>query len=412
MKAFKLSLLLFLGSSTFLAANENNASLDSYISTYKQEAFSYDYEKNEAESSKLRDSWIAPININYSLSRSKPYEKEQQNENAAIKMDQPIFQSGGIYYGIKFANASKRYSDYSIDVAKRKMIKDAVALLMQIKQTSLKIQKQNLLIENSDINLKQKQEEYLSGQLDSGFLDNAIIQKNIVTQTLYDIQTAKEKLITQFHTLSDLDYKTAHIPHLEFITQEDFIKHNIVLKKTGAEVVKNRYAKDVRVAKYLPKVSFTAGYNWSKSSGQQFYAGGQLFDSSNELNYYDYGLRASIPLDINTFRDIESAKVDYLKSQVVKKDKERELQALFEQVMHNIDNVDKKIALSNENKKLYSKLLRDTKELYAAGYKTEYDVSTLQNSLEIQDLDTKIYEIDKQLELLTLYEMYVNGGKE
>jgi len=409
MKAFKLSLLLFLGSSLF--ANENNASLDAYISKYKQSEFGYDYEKNEAESSKLRDSWIAPININYSISRSKPYEKEQQNENAAIKMDQPIFQSGGIYYGIKFANASKRYSDYSIDVAKRKMIKDAVALLMQIKQTSLKIEKQNLLIENSEINLKQKQEEYLSGQLDSGFLDNAIIQKNIVIQTLYDIQTAKEKLISQFHTLSDLDYKTAHIPHLEFITQTDFIKHNIVLKKTDAEVVKNRYAKDVRIAKYLPKVSFTAGYNWSKSSGQQFYAGGQLFDSSNELNYYDYGLRASIPLDINTFRDIESAKVDYLKSQVVKKDKERELQALFEQVMHNIANVDKKIALSNENKKLYAKLLRDTKELYEAGYKTEYDVNTLKNSLAIQDLDTKIYEIDKQLELLTLYEMYVNGGE-
>jgi len=411
MKALKLSLLLFLSSSTFVSADENNATLESYISTYKNEAFSYDYEKNKAESSKLRDSWIAPININYSLSRSKPYEKEQQNESAAIKMDQPIFQSGGIYYGIKFANASKRYSDYSIDVAKRKMIKDTIALLMQIKQTALKEKKQALLIENSDINLKQKQEEYLSGQLDSGFLDNAIIQKNIVTQTLYDIQTAKEKLISQFHTLSDLDYKTAHIPHLEFITQKDFIKHNIILKKTDAAVMKNRYAKDVRIAKYLPRVSITAGYNWSKSGGQQFYAGGQLFDSSNELNYYDYGLRATMPIDINTFRDIESAKVDYLKSQVVKKDKERELQALFEQVMHNIDNVDKKIALSYENKKLYSKLLRDTKELYAAGYKTEYDVNTLQNSLAIQNLDTKIYEIDKQLELLTLYEMYVNNGE-
>ncbi len=412
MKALKLSVLLFLSFSTFVGANENNASLDSYLSTYKQEAFSYDYEKNEAESSKLRDSWIAPININYSLSRSKPYDKEQQNENAAIKMDQPIFQSGGIYYGVKFANASKRYSDYSIDVAKRKMIKDAVALLMQIKQTALKEKKQVLLIENSDINLKQKQEEYLSGQLDSGFLDNAIIQKNIVTQTLYDIQTAKEKLITQFHTLSDLDYKTAHIPHLEFITQKDFIKHNIVLKKTGAEVLKNRYAKDVRIAKYLPKVSFTAGYNWQKTKGQQFFIYGRPQNiGANELHFYDYGLRASIPLDINTFRDIESAKVDYLKSKIVKKDKERELQALFEQVMHNIDNVDKKIALSYENKKLYTKLLRDTKELYGAGYKTEYDVNTLQNSLAIQNLDTKIYEIDKQLELLTLYEMYVDGGE-
>jgi outer membrane protein TolC len=410
MKALKLSLLLFLGSSS-LVANENNATLDSYISQYKQSEFQYDYRKNEAESLKLRDSWIAPINLNYSFSRSKPYEKEQQNESAAIKMDQPIFQSGGIYYGIKFAKASKLYSDYTIDVAKRKMIKDAVMLLMQIKQSDLKIQKQELLIKNSEINLAQKKEEYLSGQLDSGFLDNAIIQRNIVIQTLYDIETAKEKLVTQFQSLSDLNYKTATIPHLEYLTPEEFLQHNIVLKQKESEIQKNRYAKDVRVAKYLPRVNITAGYNWSKSDGQQIYAGGQLFDSSKEMSYYDYGFHVNVPLDVNTFRDIESAKVDYLKSQVVRKDKQRELQALFMQVMHNIENFDKKIAFSNENKKLYAKLLDDTKELYSAGYKTEYDVNTLKNSLHIQDVDTKIYQIDKQLELLNLYEMYVNSGE-
>jgi len=409
MKALKLSLLLFLGSN--LLASENNATLDAYISKYKQSEFEYDYRKNEAESLKLRDSWIAPINLNYSYSRSKPYDTEQQNESAAIKMDQPIFQSGGIYYGVKFAKASKLYSDYTIDVAKRKMIKDAVMLLMQIKQSGLKIQKQELLIQNSEINLAQKKEEYLSGQLDSGFLDNAIIQRNLVIQTLYDIETAKEKLVTQFQSLSDLDYKTAHIPHLEYLTSDEFLQHNIVLKQKGSEVEKNKYAKNVRVAKYLPRVSITAGYNWSKSSGQQIYAGGKLFDSSTELNYYDYGFHVNMPLDVNTFRDIESAKVDYLKSQVLKEDKQRELQALFKQVMHNIENFDKKIAFSNENKKLYAKLLADTKELYSAGYKTQYDVDTLKNSLEIQDIDTKIYMIDKQLELLNLYEMYVNSGE-
>ena len=42
-------------------------------------------------------------------------------------MDQPVFQSGGIYYGIKYAEASRIYSDYSIDVAKRKLVKDAIS---------------------------------------------------------------------------------------------------------------------------------------------------------------------------------------------------------------------------------------------------------------------------------------------
>jgi len=405
MQASKLSLTLSLLCSTFLQAQENNSSLDSYISGLKQKEFEYDYRKNEAESSKLRDSWIAPLHLNYSYSKSKPYEDELTNQSAAIKIDQPIFQSGGIYYGIKFAEASKLYSDYSIDVAKRKMIKSAISILMQIKQRELKIKAQKLQIENSEINLEQKKEQYLSGQLDSGFLDNAIIQRNIVRSSLYDIETAKERLINQFATLSDLDYRTAGIPHLEFITEDEFLKHNIVLKQNRAQIVKDNYFHSVTVAKYLPKVSFVAGYNWSKSE-QQF---SDTVGFNNDLNYYDYGVRVTVPLDINTFRDIESIKLDYLKSKTLNEDKRRELQALFIQVFQNIENYDKKIALSNENIELYTKLLADTKKLFNAGYKTEYDVNTLKNSLTIQNIDTEVYEIDKQMELLNLYEMYINN---
>ncbi len=406
MKVLKLLTPLCLTFSTLTFANEKSATLDSYISTLKKEQFRYDYEKNEAESSKLRDSWIAPLQLRYSYSRSKPFSDELQNQQAAIRMDQPIFQSGGIYYAIKFANASKLYSDYSIDVAKRKMIKETIALLMQIKQSVLREKAQKLQIKNAEINLEQKKEQYLNGQLDSGFLDNAIIQRNIVIEALYNIETAKEKLISKFQTLSDLDYKQAKIPHLELIKSEDFIKHNILLKQKNAAIEKNRYLTDVTTAKYLPRVNITAGYSWAKAD-QQFDPNFQIF--SNEYHFYDYGARVSMPLDINVFRDIESARVDFLKSQVISQDAKRELSALFEQVMHNIKNYDKKIALAKENIDIYTKLLDDTKKLFKAGYKTEYDLNTLENSLAIGHIDTQIYEIDKQLELLNLYEMYVNS---
>ena len=411
MKALKLLILLCLSFSTLLFASENNASLDRFISSYKKLQFQYDYEKNDAESSKLRDSWIAPLQLNYSYKKSNPYNRKQTSQNAAIQMNQPIFQSGGIYYGIKFANASKNYTKYSVAVAKRKMIKDTVSILMQIKQTELKIKKQKLQIKNSKINLKQKKEEYFSGQLDSGFLDDAIIQKNVAVSALYDIETAKEKLVSSFHALSDLNYKKVAIPHLALLTNKEFLAHNLVLNKNEAEIQKNKYNKNVTLAKYLPKVNLTAGYNWNLTTNQAFQVGNTVVSNSNELAYYDYGISVSIPIDINTFRDIESAKIDYLKAKVVQKDKQRELNSLYEQVMHNIKKFDKKIALSNENIELYSKLLSDTKKLFTAGYKTEFDVKTLENSLKIQNIDTKIYEIDKQLELLSLYEMYANSGE-
>ncbi len=402
MKVLKLSTLLCLAFSSLVFANDNNTTLNSYLSNLKRKQFEYDNSKNEVDSSKLRDSWIAPLKLNYSYSRSKPFTRELTSQSAAIRIDQPIFESGGIYYGIKFANASRLYSHYTIEVAKRKMIKDTISILMQIKQTALKIEVQKLQIKKSEINLTQKKEQYLNGQLDSGFLDNAIIQRNKVIQALYDIETRKEKLLNQFSALSDLDVKTARIPYLELIDQEEFLTHNIVLKQKNAEIKKSEYKKDVTAVKYLPKISFTAGYSWNKS--QQQFSTTALF--TKNIKYYDYGIRINMPIDLNTFRDIESAKIDFLKSQVIIKDKQREFKALFKQVMQNINNFKKKKNLSLENKGIYTKILKETRKLFKAGYKTDYDVSLLENSVAISSINYEIFEIDEQLELLTLYEMY------
>ena len=149
------------------AAEVNVAPLDSYLSDFKRQEFGYDYQKVEAQSSMLRDSWIQPIRIRYNYSKSNPYDSEQTIQNAAIVLDQPIFQSGGIYFAIKYADAMRKYSNYSVDVAKRKLIKDAISLLMEIKKSKLSIEKQQLLIENATINFEQKEE--LSQRCQSSF---------------------------------------------------------------------------------------------------------------------------------------------------------------------------------------------------------------------------------------------------
>jgi len=87
----------------------------------------------------------------------------------------------------------------------------------------------------------------------------------------------------------------------------------------------------VTMAKYLPKVNLVAGYNWDKSD--------TIFQfGANEKDYYNFGFKANLPLDINSFRDMESSKVDYMKSKLVVEDRKRELRAIYEQVMQNIEN--------------------------------------------------------------------------
>ena len=407
MKGLTLLISLYLVCSSSVYGDKNLA-LDEYISQNKQHQFKYDYTKNKAQYKLLRDSWIAPLNLSYSYIRSNPSDDVQTNQSAAIKMDQPIFQSGGIYFGIKYANALKKYSDFSVDMAKRKITKATISLLMQIKKTELNIKRQKLQIRNADINLIQKKEQYLNGQLDSGFLDKAIIERNSVIQRLYDIQTAKERLVTNFATFSDLNYADAKIPHLELLTKKEFLNHNVALKISKSSIEKERYSKYMTYSKYLPRVSLIAGYNWNKSENVFVQVANQKVDSSSEVDYYNYGFRISMPININTFDDIEQSRVVYLKSKLQENEQKVQVAALFEQVIQNIQNLEQKKVLSLENIELYSKLLEDTKVLHQAGYKTSYDVELLQNSADISQLDAKIFEIDKQLELLNLYEMYID----
>ena len=167
-------------------ATEAESGLEQYLSSLKRKQIELDFAKVDNESSKLRDSWIQPIQIQYNLSRQNIFNEldapETESQNAAIVVNQPIFKFGGIYFGIKFASANRKYSNYSVEQQKRALIKQAVELLMQIKQSEMSIAKQQLQIANSQINLEQKQEQFLNGQLDSGFLNNAVIERNVVIQ--------------------------------------------------------------------------------------------------------------------------------------------------------------------------------------------------------------------------------------
>ena len=385
-----------------LFAQEHNASLQGYLSELKEEQFALEQRRIDAQSSSLRDSWIQPIRLRYSYTKSDPYGSDQTAKNAAITIDQPIFKSGGIYYGIKYAEASRSNAGDTLEQQRRALIREAVSLLMQIRQSDLRIAKQELVIANAAINLEQKRELYLNGQIDSGFLNSAMIEANVATQALFDMQTAKERLVSRFHTLSDLDPGTAPIPTLSLVEEEPFLTRNIDLRRMESEAEMQRYGESVAYAKYLPQLNLVAGYNRDESEGMLL--GGSFALPDTKTEYYNYGLKLTMPLDINSISDVEAARVARLKSQILLDDTKREQRALYEQVSQNLKNYDRKIALAVSNRELYGELLRETQELHAAGYKTEFDVQNLENSVSIQELDTRIFELEKQRELLNLYE--------
>ncbi|MDY0117904.1 MAG: TolC family protein [Sulfurimonadaceae bacterium] len=405
MKALKLLIVPFL---LCRLHAEESPSLESFISTNKQELFRLEAKKVESSSNMLRDSWIAPIMLQYSHGVSEAYDNKSTTKKTLIAIDQPIFQSGGIYFGIKFAEASRRYGNYSTDVAKRKLIKEALSLLTQIRQNDLKNKKQKLLIQNALINLEFKREQYLSGQLDSTFLDDAIIEQNRAKLALLDIETQEQRLFSQLKVISDVEYETVVLPHIKLIDKKEFLQNNLLYNQAKSQSQKNYYEKNMSYSKYLPQISLNAAYNWDRIDNMNF--GGQSLGGPKErtTNYATYGFKISVPININTLDDIETTRIEYLKSKIEVQDKQKEIEAMYEQVMQNIELFEKKIILSKENQEIYEKLLKDTQELFNAGYKTHYDVDLLRNSFLVQKLDVAILEYDKQLELLTLYEMVAN----
>jgi len=180
-----------------------------------------------------------------------------------------------------------------------------------------------------------------------------------------------------------------------------------VLKLYDTQKRRNYYAKSGTVAKYLPNLSVQASYNRDELINPSF--AGQPVRSRGATNYYRYGFNISMPFDFNIFRDIESSKIDYLKAGLLIEDKKKELLSLYEQVTQNLKKISHKIVLAKENFEIYKKILDDTQKLYKAGYKTESDVRLLQNSKDMALIDIKVFKLDQQLELLNLYEYYIDG---
>jgi hypothetical protein len=65
--------------------------------------------------------------------------------------------------------------------------------------------------------------------------------------------------------------------------------------------------------------------------------------------------------------------------------------------------LESKLSLTKENIVVYNDLLSQNKELAGVGIKTQDDVQVIQNSRDSELLNMKIFEIDKQLELLEIY---------
>jgi outer membrane protein TolC len=388
---FKLSLvtIVLVASSSFAAQSDK---LDeSILSKKRLEIFDLSKEQIEENSSKLKKDWINPVNYTY----SKVYGDKYDTEKSLISVDQPIFKTGGIYKAIKYANAQRLYSHLDLDLQKKAMIKDTTTILFNIHKLQLQIKKQELLVKNGEIDIQRKKEQVLNGFADTSLLDNAILDTNTSRNALADLVYQKEELINEFGTYASGDYESFTLPKFSILDKENFLKDNLTLKRAKADISSKKDFSWMTISKYLPTVSATFDYAKYHSSNNP------TINTDDDVQ--NYGIKITMPLDTRTFNDIQSTRIDYLKAKLDFDNQILEQENYFKSKLSKIKMIDSKIAIAKNDYVLYSSLLDVVVEEKEAELKTQSDVDTLLNSKKIRELDLKIYNIDKQIELLDIY---------
>lgn len=352
----------------------------------------YSYEKIKQDSSKLKTDWINSLTYTYSQLDGDTTSKNQERKSI-ISISQPIFKSGGIYSSIKYASAINKLNTISITLEEKELIKNTTTILFNIHKTNLLIEKQKLILSNSLIDIEQKRENVLNGLLDISFLNNAMLEHNKQKELLLELEFQLESLTNNFQNFTAKTPENFNLPILKLFNSYSYLENNIYIKQSKSNSETKEHLKGMVRSKYLPTLN--ANYNYTENH-----------TTNNNSN--TYGFNVVIPLNFGLFNDISSSKIDFLKSKYQETVTARTEKNFLKTSLAKINMLDKKIELTKQNIKSFEKLLVQMQELKIAGLKTKNDVLILQNSKLAETLNTKIFSIDRQLELLELYSRVEN----
>ncbi len=367
--------------------------LQNYLTNEKNLIFDFQQEKNQLQTDMLHDSWISPITLSYQENwTTQPLSGTQSSSAFSIGIDQPIFKSGGIYYAIKYSKVLGDLNAHEIATKKRQLIGQAIEILYGIKKAKLQHQKLRLMVRNDNIDIRTKQESYDAGILDSSFLDQAILKRNQDESQMLDIELTLATLRNSFKLLSRKNPDRLKTPSLKLISLNNYKNNNLSLTSKRLITLEKEYSSKMTWAKYLPTISVNARYT---NTDQE--------SPTMDDDYSTYGFKISMPLNINTFKDIESSRVSYMQSVTELQDSRRTAGIEYAVARQSIHIINKRIALAKKDESLYRSLYNRTKDLVKAGEKTNQDTQTMLNSLKIKKLDRQIFAIDKQQKLLSLY---------
>jgi outer membrane protein TolC len=315
-----------------------------------------------------------------------------------VSVDQPIFKSGGIWSAIKYAKAQGKANVLEIELQKRQLILQALTLLYTLEKSKYQIEKLEFLLQNDDLDIQIQKESYAEGLTNRTLYDQALLKRNSDYISKLDLELSIVKLKNDFTLLSDKDPNSFTLPIFGMIDQAHYMQEQIELKRDALRIEEKKHNKNMTLTKYLPEISLTGRFTNEDLN--------PLFSSPNssiKQRYFNYGFKVTLPLSINSLRDIQSSKIEYLNAQITLNEKKKSLANNFKLVSKRLEIIEKKIALSKDDAMHYQSMLLTAQDMEAIGDRTSLDTQIVSTNLKVRELDQEIYKVDVQLELLGLY---------
>lgn len=354
--------------------------------------------QNETEYEKLRTNWIAPVNLNGTYSHDKSASSGNQSDLKKISasVSQDIFRSGGIAYAIAFANANRKSRDIELQQLIAGLNQQLFTAMLNYRKNSYGLEQSSMRLRNKEIEIFLKRQQYEAGKADITQLNNALMDQSSELKNQASLRYLIAQQRYEIAKISDLNPDKVPIPEFMLIEKDEFMSNRFDLRYAQSQALAANESYGVTKSGYLPTLSFNAS------------AGYQDFDPKETLGgyhgtFYGTGLSLNIPLTYNSSYAIEEAKAIQLKQSASVADKRREVEASYQQSLELIDSYRKYIAITSKNLSLYDELIAATKAGVDAGYKTGYDLQTLQNTKTIDEFEIKINEINIQIELAKIY---------
>ncbi|MDD2356304.1 MAG: TolC family protein [Thiovulaceae bacterium] len=373
---------------------------ESPLSQQKQETLDLKRKQIEQDMDVAMKSWISPLILSLSINENKnSLNNNSELQNASLQWNQDLFRSGGIGYTIEQSKANGAANLLGIDIQEATYLKNLYTLKTQIERDKLAVNQSQLTLKNSDIDLLMTKAKYKAGLSDLSQLNQITLNRDTARTNLIVITNSLESETYELKKLiQSKSTDTITIPTIAVPSKEEYLAKNLELLQYNKQDQATEAAWKNKASSYLPKLAFNGSYGYSKNIYNNPYS------SDFEGNEYSYGLTLSMPLlDVNANASTQSAKLQYLQTKSAQTDRQIELIQEYEKHINNIRNYNEKIVLADEMIKMYDELYDFTKGQVAAGFKSQYDLDSLQNSVNIQKLEKEIQNYNISIEKITLY---------